>query len=245
MTWPLIQNALDRLTVRRRLIVATASVAITASITSGSIPGPNGLITGCYNKSGGTIRVIDTSVTTCGSNETSLQWNQIGPQGPVGPQGPAGPQGVAGPQGPAGPQGAQGPAGPQGTPGLSQATFATSALVQPGSDYTLIASKTLPAGDWVIQANAIVEIDVASSGVKTAASDCQLRKNGTDYIGGAADQRSFEQKYLATLPMNGGLSAGSGSATVGVWCRTSHAGGSFYAPFASAQIMAVQVGSFF
>src|SRR5262245_57276572 len=157
MTWTPFRNALMRLMAHKRLIIATAIVAIIASITSGSIPA-NGAIAGCYNKSGGTLRVIDASVTKCASNETSLTWNQIGPQGPVGPQGPAGPQGAVGPQGPVGPQGQQGPAGPQGTPGVSQATFGGGNFVDPGGDYTLVASKTLPAGNWAIQANAIVEM---------------------------------------------------------------------------------------
>jgi hypothetical protein len=132
---------------------------------------------------------------------------------------------------------------------VSQATFAGGNFVQPGAGYTLVASKTLPAGNWAIQANAVIEQD-GGSGVVTAASDCQLRQNGTDFIGGAADQRSFEQRYLATLPMNGGVSVASGSADVGVWCRVSGVGsGGIFVTFgsstATAQIMAIQVGSFF
>ena len=249
MTWTPFRTALKRLIVRKRMILATASIAIIASISSGSIPGPNGVITGCYNNGAGILRVIDTSETTCGLSETSVTWNQIGPQGPVGPQGPAGPQGAVGPQGPAGPQGTQGPAGPQGTPGVSQATFA-GGTVDPGLDYTLVASKTLPAGNWAIQANASIQITTSSSSVNTAASDCQLRKNGTDVIGGAADQRSFERTYFATMPMNGGMSVASGSGTVGVWCRTSPLdfggiGATFSSSHAWAQIMAIQVGGFF
>ena len=98
------------------------------------------------------------------------------------------------------------------------------------------ASKTLPAGNWAIQANVITEF-LSPNG--DAASDCQLRVNGTQVIGGAADERSAEDKALATLSMNGGVSVASGSATVDVFCRGAHAGS------AVAQIMAIQVGGFF
>jgi len=102
-----------------------------------------------------------------------------------------------------------------------------------------VASKTLPVGSWAIQANARLLTRFFLSGVSTAATDCQLRKNGTDLIGSAADQRSSEQVYIATLPMNGGVFVDSGTATVDVWCRA--AGGAN----ATAQIMAIQVGGFF
>ncbi len=102
----------------------TAAYAATAAI-----PGPGGVIAGCYVKSGGVLRVIDSSVTTCKSNETSLDWNQTGAAGPAGPAGPTGPTGSPGPTGqtgatgPAGPTGPTGPAGPTGPEGSSNADF--------------------------------------------------------------------------------------------------------------------------
>lgn len=69
----------------------------------------------------GTVRIV-SSGTACKRSETSISWNQIGPQGPQGTQGPQGPQGIPGPQGLTGPQGATGatgPAGPQGPAGVS------------------------------------------------------------------------------------------------------------------------------
>ena len=74
----------------------------------------------CYSRSGGTLRVIDASVTTCKQGETSLSWKSqggTGPAGPTGATGVAGPAGPTGPQGPAGIQGAIGPTGPQGVAG--------------------------------------------------------------------------------------------------------------------------------
>jgi hypothetical protein len=78
---------------------ALAAVAALAGAAYATIPGSDGVIHGCYAKSGGTLRVIDASVTNCKSTETSLNWDQHGQPGPQGPQGepgPAGPQGEPG-----------------------------------------------------------------------------------------------------------------------------------------------------
>jgi uncharacterized protein YjbI with pentapeptide repeats len=58
----------------------------------------------CLNPGNGTIYVVEAG-QACGSNQTALDWNIQGPQGPQGIEGPQGPQGIQGPQGPAGPQG--------------------------------------------------------------------------------------------------------------------------------------------
>jgi hypothetical protein len=79
--------------------MAAAAVAGAAYAT---IPDGGGVIHGCYQKSGGSLRVIDASVTGCSSKETSLNWNVQGLQGPAGVQGQQGAQGPAGPPGPAG-----------------------------------------------------------------------------------------------------------------------------------------------
>jgi hypothetical protein len=102
---------------RKKLMVVLAGAVgalVLGSFAWASIPGPGGVISACYGKSGGSLRVIDTANTNCGGNETAISWNQTGPQGAPGPQGPAGQQG---PAGPAGPAGATGPAGPQGPKG--------------------------------------------------------------------------------------------------------------------------------
>lgn len=46
----------------------------------------------CVNNGNGVMRLVDAS-TTCHANETRIQWNQEGLQGPAGPQGPQGPAG--------------------------------------------------------------------------------------------------------------------------------------------------------
>jgi hypothetical protein len=70
-------------------------VGAVATVVQASIPGPGGVINGCYKNSGGDLRVIDSS-GTCKNNETALNWHQTGPKGPQGPQGSPGPAGPAG-----------------------------------------------------------------------------------------------------------------------------------------------------
>jgi hypothetical protein len=65
---------------------------------NGSIPGPNGVIHGCYNASG--LLRLEPSADACQGKETAISWNQKGPQGPQGKTGPEGPQGPTGPAGP-------------------------------------------------------------------------------------------------------------------------------------------------
>jgi hypothetical protein len=148
----------------RRLIVSGSVIAGALAIVHATIPDSAGVIHACYSKSGGSLRVIDRSVTSCGQNETELTWNNVGPrgpqglpgpqgpQGPAGPQGPEGPTGPAGPQGPAGPEGPQGPAGPSGEGGHAYFTFVENigGLEFPGRD---ILHVDVPAGSYVINAS--------------------------------------------------------------------------------------------
>lgn len=119
-----MQQFKKRLAALPAVIALTAVVALAGGIVVASIPAPDGTITGCYHKTNGQLRVVE-SADKCNPSELALTWQQQGPQGPqgpVGPQGPAGPQGATGPQGltgPQGPQGATGPQGIQGEPGVS------------------------------------------------------------------------------------------------------------------------------
>ncbi len=86
-----------------RIAAAAFLSAVTTALLAGavyaSIPGPSGVINGCYQKSSGKLRVID-SAATCNPSEVALNWNQTGPAGAPGPAGPAGPPGPPGPPGP-------------------------------------------------------------------------------------------------------------------------------------------------
>jgi hypothetical protein len=106
-----------------RLIgLVAALLGLAGGVAYATIPGSDGVIHGCYAKSGGALRVLDASVTGCKSGETSLDWNvrgPAGPQGAAGAVGPIGPAGSAGPVGPAGPKGDAGSAGPKGDAGAA------------------------------------------------------------------------------------------------------------------------------
>jgi hypothetical protein len=78
------------------LLVAVGGVAVA------SIPGPSGVITACYSKSSGTLRVIDSKKTCSKKRERTLRWNQQGPRGLQGFQGQPGNNGNDGQNGTAG-----------------------------------------------------------------------------------------------------------------------------------------------
>ncbi|MBV8906557.1 MAG: hypothetical protein JOZ22_23195 [Acidobacteriia bacterium] len=158
-----------------RLLAAGAAIAglIGIAVVNASIPGPGGVIHGCYNTSNGRLRVIDTATDSCKKDETALAWNQTGPAGPIGPAGPAGAKGAAGPAGPAGPTGPTGPAGPAGAKGAtgpagpvgpagppgpsgsSHAWFAThSGFLEgaPVEPFSAVVSLTVPPGHYIVDA---------------------------------------------------------------------------------------------
>src|SRR5215467_2987445 len=166
---PTTANRMFRKRFMNALGIITIFVLIGVVAMYATIPDASGVIHGCFNKSGGSIRVIDNSVITCGSNEIELHWNVTGPQGPIGPQGVVGPQGPTGPQGLAGPQGSTGPAGPSHA-------YVTSGGggVHLGFSNSTLLTLTVPAGSYIIDYH---------TGLNTTATsqvgvDCGLGYNG-------------------------------------------------------------------
>lgn len=124
------ERAWRRLRVPWKVLVPTvAALGVGGAVAAASIPGSNGVITGCYvtnpnvsefDQPIGALRVIDPSDTTntnpgansCMDGETTITWNQ---QGPTGLQGAPGATGTTGPQGPPGATGQQGAQGQAGT----------------------------------------------------------------------------------------------------------------------------------
>jgi len=84
----------------RRTAIFLAVGAAAFGVASGvyaAIPDASGVIHGCYSKSSGQLRVIDTAKSQkCATSEVGLNWNQTGPKGATGPQGAIGPPGPAG-----------------------------------------------------------------------------------------------------------------------------------------------------
>lgn len=87
--------------LRRRTAALLGGLLVLGAIAGGvawaTIPGGDGVIHGCYLKSGGTLRVIDASVTSCKKTETAIWWNVAGPQGPPSEPGAPGEPGPPGP----------------------------------------------------------------------------------------------------------------------------------------------------
>ena len=82
--------------LRAALLSGLVLVAVVAGgIAWATIP-ENGVYTGCYLKSGGTLRVIDAS-QKCKTTETRITWNQQGQPGEPGQRGEQGEQGPPGP----------------------------------------------------------------------------------------------------------------------------------------------------
>jgi hypothetical protein len=89
--------------------VAAAVVVVVAIAVGGiayaSIPDSNGVIHGCYVRTTGKLRVIDSGGKGCEKGERPLNWSQTGPIGTTGPTGPTGATGATGATGPTGPTG--------------------------------------------------------------------------------------------------------------------------------------------
>jgi len=274
------QSALAWLSARQCVCSIAAIVALSAVPIRASVPGPNGVIYACYetNHSGDlderTLRVID-STQSCKKDETLLLWNQIGPIGPIGPMGPQGPQGVPGPPGTPGAPGspgAAGPAGPAGPAGISQATvfFNTTnstwdafytgynnpvpSYLFGGPNLEQVASKSLPEGNWVLNAYAWLA-GIAGDTAPVAGASCAL-KDASNNVLGYADT-FFTGTFFAatgpsgtftewigdtTLSLNGTYAVPAGGAAVSLWCSVH---GPVQGFVEHAQVIATQVGSFF
>ena len=147
--------------MKRRLpaavLVAAGALVLGAGVVYATIPDVNGVIHGCYAKSGGSLRVIDDTVINCKSTETSLNWNVQGVQGPQGPAGPQGAQGLQGALGPQGPQGPQGPAGPSGTSHGFFATTQKTVIAMDPAFSKIIAISGLAAGNYMLSAQVALD----------------------------------------------------------------------------------------
>jgi len=88
---------------RRTAIACVAAIAILVLMVPIVKLATNnsGVLSACVNPGNGNMRLVDSS-SACHDNESFVQWDIEGPQGPPGPQGGPGPQGSPGPQGPPG-----------------------------------------------------------------------------------------------------------------------------------------------
>ncbi len=79
------------------VVGVVVGAAVSGTVAYATIPNSNThVISGCYAKTNGVLRVIDTQAgATCPSTTKPLSWNQTGPQGPPGVQGPPGTPGTS------------------------------------------------------------------------------------------------------------------------------------------------------
>lgn len=85
--------------LRRALVLGVVLALVAAvGVAAGAIPDSSGTINGCYTKTGGILRVVDTDRNQhcISSVENPISWAQRGPQGDPGPQGDTGPAGTTG-----------------------------------------------------------------------------------------------------------------------------------------------------
>src|SRR5436189_12292 len=99
------------------LVVACAGVLTLVGGAAASIPTDGaGVIHGCYSKTSGSLRIIDSTLA-CAGTEGTVNWNQTGPKGDGGEKGASGGQGEQGVKGEKGDTGAKGEKGLKGDKG--------------------------------------------------------------------------------------------------------------------------------
>ena len=138
------------------LVIVGALAA--GGIAYATIPDAGGVIHGCYQKKQGTFRVIDTDQSqTCSSSETSLDFNQTGPQGQPGTTGATGPTGATGATG------ATGPTGPSDVWSVDGYDAGNKNVPPAPSEEILATTSTLPAGSYFVQAETSLENNTATA----------------------------------------------------------------------------------
>jgi hypothetical protein len=230
------------------LVLAVAAVLASVGVTYATIPSAN-VISACYLKSGGTLRVVDATTSSCSNKETSLNWNVQGPQGPKGDpgiNGTNGTNGIDGTDGTDGADGAPGPAGPAGPAGISTARFVDTSdsdgLALDGG-FVKVAADFVPGGSWVVFATVNTIVPQRAGGTDLIPSDatCELRSGGA-FIGGATDRRVVpaDDTGKRSLSLTGGAQLPGTGQLVSLWCFSQALGESVV----SSQMFLLQVGGF-
>jgi hypothetical protein len=130
-----------------------ATIAVFVALGGGayaaisSIPGPDGVIHGCYSKKNGVLRLVAAG-KRCSRRELAIAFNQTGRAGLRGSRGSTGSRGATGATGATGgkgEQGTQGPAGP-GATSVSRKVEAAHAMTLTTLGNGLTVSATCTAG---------------------------------------------------------------------------------------------------
>lgn len=248
-----LDSTARRLARRRRVAaLAVAGTVLVAGAASAAIPS-NNVIDACYTRSGGSLRVIDGTVTKCAKNETALAWNVQGIQGPkgdtgetgaTGPQGPAGPTGPQGPTGATGPQGPAGPTGPAGPSVNGRLTYVDIHSFA-GATFEKVLATTVPQGMYAFTATVRLEGAFFNDRGEYRVG-CQLR-DGDTVLGDARallEVSSDASGYVAaqTLPLVGTRQVGAGGTEIAIWCYNA---GSPQGTMRGAHLLSLQIAGGF
>jgi hypothetical protein len=218
-----------------------STIALLAALGGGAwaaIPGPEGIIHGCYNRHNGALRVIDTTARQrCRRRESELDWDEIGPPGPRGGGGKAGKNGTNGKNGVNGKNGTN---GTPGAPGVSNAyTGGQSGSVGLSSTPTGVLALSVPSGDYVVTAS-VKLTNADASGGATEQATCQLKNvssAGSEATASAAIPFTSAPAAADTVPLNG---SAVGATQLEMQCERQSSGA---VSASAAQIDAVQVTS--
>jgi hypothetical protein len=129
-------------------IVALAALVLAmGGLSLAAIPGPAGVIRGCYSKKTGALRVLQRG-TRCARGERKVSWSEKGRPGDPGARGATGAQGIQGAQGPQGTNGTNGANGANGTARAYASVLVTDTdpAFQPGHVKNFV-SVTRPSAD--------------------------------------------------------------------------------------------------
>jgi hypothetical protein len=139
---------------RVSVFIAVAIGLAAGGIAYAAIPGPGGVIQGCYQKSGGSLRVVD-SAASCKPSEKSLSWDQRGATGPSGTPGAVGATGATGPSGPAGPSGS--------TRAWALIDGLPSSSIVYGHDVASVAHSSTDAGVYCVLLDPSIDVTTAAA----------------------------------------------------------------------------------
>jgi hypothetical protein len=173
-----------------------STIAVFAALGGGayaaasSIPGPDGVIHGCYAKKKGNLRLIATG-RRCSKRENAIAFNQQGPQGRSGARGATGSRGTTGATGSPGAPGAKGEQGPQG-PGASTFT-ATLASGAPKATLATLSNGVTLTGQC---SGTEVELRIETAG---PATHLQISGTSTKTTGGPMPVDGNNVASTATL----------------------------------------------
>jgi hypothetical protein len=162
----------------------------------------------CVVHKTGAMKVVPKA-TKCGSGQYKISWNKVGPQGQPGAPGSPGQPGPPGNPGTPGAPGAPGAPGPAGVVNGFSAASGSAQLST--SSWTTVASLSLPAGKYILNATATLNL---LSGV---GDEAQCRLADSSAISSVNDQ----VEGLSSVSLTGATSVGG---TVTFQCRDTKGG---------------------